>query len=150
MEEKIQKNVPLAPLTTFKIGGSAKYYIEVKTRDDLVGAVKWAKKNSQKVFYFGGGSNLLVADEGFDGLVIKLANREADIRGDRLYCGAGASLVYCLSLCRGANLSGLEWLLEFLCDYGVSVRGNAGVWAAIGDIVETVEYYNVKKDRLNF
>ncbi len=152
MEEKIQKNVPLAPLTTFKIGGSAKYYIEVKTRDDLVGAVKWAKKNSQKVFYFGGGSNLLVADEGFDGLVIKLANREADIRGDRLYCGAGASLVYCLSLCRGANLSGLEWAFGIpLATMGGSVRGNAGAFgAAIGDIVETVEYYNVKKDRFEF
>lgn len=152
MEEKIQKNVPLAPMTTFKIGGPAKYFIEVKTREDLAEAIKWAKKNDQKVFYLGGGSNLLISDEGFDGLVIKLVNREAILKGDRLYCGAGASLAYCISLCRGANLSGLEWGFGIpMATIGGSVRGNAGAFGvAMGDVVETIEYYDVKKDRFEF
>ncbi|MFA5248120.1 MAG: UDP-N-acetylmuramate dehydrogenase [Patescibacteria group bacterium] len=152
INEKIQKDVVLAPFTTFKIGGPARFLVEVKTREDLAEAVKWARDKEQPTYYLGGGSNLLITDEGFPGLVIRLANREAIIKGDRLYCGAGASLAYCISLSRGANLSGLEWGFGIpLATIGGSVRGNAGAFgASIGEIVETVEYFNVKKEKFEF
>lgn len=152
MLDKIKKDVILAPYTTFKIGGPARYYIEVTTKEELSEAVAWAKEQDQNIYYLGGGSNLLISDEGLPGLVIKLANKEAAIRGDRLYCGAGASLAYCISLCRGASLSGLEWGVGIpMATMGGSVRGNAGAFGvSLGELVETIEYFDAKKGRFEF
>ncbi len=69
----IQENVPLAPYTTLRIGGPARYFCEVTTEDGLLQAVKFARERRLEVFILGGGSNLLVADGGFDGLVIHVA-----------------------------------------------------------------------------
>jgi UDP-N-acetylmuramate dehydrogenase len=149
IELKIKKNIPLAPLTTFKIGGSAKFFVEVETKEDLVEAVEWAKKEKETIYYLGGGSNLLIADEGLPGLVIKFANREANNLSPRFYCGAGASLAYAISLTRAAGLSGLEWGFGIpMATIGGCIRGNAGGFGMdTGETVETVEAYNLKKNR---
>ena len=68
---KFRKNVPLKNYTTFKIGGPAKYFFEAKRKEELIEAIKLAKKLKLPFFILGGGSNLLVSDKGFDGLVIK-------------------------------------------------------------------------------
>ena len=66
-----QKNIPLKNYTTFRIGGPAKYFFVAKTKENLIEAIKMAKKMKLPFFILGGGSNLLVSDEGFNGLVIK-------------------------------------------------------------------------------
>ncbi len=71
----MKENISLAAHTTFKIGGPARYFLEVKTADECVRAVKAAKNALIPVFFLGGGSNILVSDTGFDGLVIKNAMR---------------------------------------------------------------------------
>jgi UDP-N-acetylmuramate dehydrogenase len=149
IELKIKKNIPLAPLTTFRIGGPAKFFVEVATKEDLVEAIEWAKKEKEPIYYLGGGSNLLIADEGLLGLVIKFANREAANLSPRFNCGAGASLAYVISLARGAGLSGLEWGFGIpQATIGGCVRGNAGGFGMnTSDVVETVEVYNLKKNR---
>jgi UDP-N-acetylmuramate dehydrogenase len=149
IELKIKKNIPLAPLTTFKIGGPAKFYVEVAAKEDLVEAVEWAKKEKEPIYYLGGGSNLLIADEGLPGLVIKFANREAVNVSPRFVCGSGASLAYAISLARAAGLSGLEWGFGIpQATIGGCVRGNAGGFGMnTGDVVETVEAYDLKKNR---
>jgi UDP-N-acetylmuramate dehydrogenase len=146
---KIKKNMPLAPLTTFKIGGPAKFFVEVKTKEDLIEALDWAKKEKENIYYLGGGSNVLIADEGLPGLVIKFANREAVNLSPRFACAAGASLAYVISLSRAAGLSGLEWGFGIpMATIGGSVRGNAGGFGmTMGDVVETAETYNLKKNR---
>jgi UDP-N-acetylmuramate dehydrogenase len=68
----VQQNVPLAQFTTFKVGGPARYFVEATTESELLAALDWAKQNSQAVFILGGGSNLLVSDSGFSGLVLKI------------------------------------------------------------------------------
>ena len=68
---KIQENVSLKEYTTFKIGGPAKFFCVVKNENDLIEAFNFSKKNKVPVFVLGGGSNILVADEGYQGLVIK-------------------------------------------------------------------------------
>jgi UDP-N-acetylmuramate dehydrogenase len=152
IEDKIQKEVILAPFTTFKIGGPARYYVEVKTKAELSEALAWAKKNDQKVYYLGGGSNLLIADEGLPGLVIRFANREVNNMSPRFHCGAGASLAYVITQTRAAGLSGLEWAFGIpMATVGGSVRGNAGAFGqSMGEVVETVEFYNVEKERFEF
>jgi len=69
---QVQENVPLAPLTTIGIGGPARFFFRARTVDELVDALQWARTNEQPVFILGGGSNLLIADAGFDGLVVHL------------------------------------------------------------------------------
>ena len=71
----IQKNISLKDYTTFKIGGPAKFFCIVTNEDELIEAVSFSKKNKITFFVLGGGSNLLVADKGFDGLVIKMEMR---------------------------------------------------------------------------
>ena len=73
---QVQENVPLAPLTTIGIGGPARFFVRATTVDELNEALAWARERNQQVFILGGGSNLLVSDSGFDGLVIR-----ADLRG---------------------------------------------------------------------
>src|SRR5687767_14227438 len=89
----IQKNVALAPLTTFKIGGPAKLYVEAETEDDVISAVEYARAQRVPLFVLGGGSNLVVSDAGFPGLVLKIALRgvvERDMQGKREFeVGAG-------------------------------------------------------------
>jgi UDP-N-acetylmuramate dehydrogenase len=72
----IEKNVPLAPLTTIGIGGPARFFVRAANVDDVREALAWARDHEQRVFILGGGSNLLLPDDGFDGLVIHL-----DLRG---------------------------------------------------------------------
>ena len=68
----IQENVLLAPLTTFQIGGPAQYFVTAQSIEDIQAGLKFAKEKELKVFILGGGSNLLVDDKGYDGLVIKV------------------------------------------------------------------------------
>ncbi|MEO6816600.1 MAG: UDP-N-acetylmuramate dehydrogenase [Edaphobacter sp.] len=70
---RVQEQVLLAPFTTFRIGGPASYFCEVASEDELVEAVQFARQHGLKIFILGGGSNLLVGDDGFDGLVIRIS-----------------------------------------------------------------------------
>lgn len=149
VEEKIQKNVILAPLTTFKIGGPAKFFVEVKEKEDLFEATKWADENKEQIFILGGGSKVLINDKGVNGLVIKMSNDNVAIHGDRIECGAGAALAQVVGLTIGANLSGLEWGIGIpKATSGGFIRGNAGAFgSSIAEIVETVEVFNIKKQK---
>src|SRR4051812_14609532 len=68
----IEQNILLAPYTTFKIGGPARYFAVVKNLNELREAFKFAADNHQKIFILEGGSNVLISDSGFNGLVIKI------------------------------------------------------------------------------
>jgi UDP-N-acetylmuramate dehydrogenase len=70
---RIQEAVPLAPYTTFRIGGPARYFCEINTESALVEAIEFARQHSLPIFVLGGGSNLLVSDSGFNGLVLHIA-----------------------------------------------------------------------------
>ena len=69
------ENMPLASHTTFEIGGPARWFVEVTSEDDIIEATDWAEQRGLQLFVLGGGSNLLVADAGFDGLVMQVALR---------------------------------------------------------------------------
>jgi UDP-N-acetylmuramate dehydrogenase len=89
---RILENVPLKPLTTFKVGGPARFFFTAETEDALAGAIHWADEQQFPFFLLGGGSNILVADEGFPGLVVKLGKGFAAIHFDNEYVTAGAAV----------------------------------------------------------
>lgn len=149
IEAKIKQNISLALFTTFKIGGPAKFFIEIKLKEELVEAYKWAKNNKEKIFILAGGSNLLINDKGVDGLVIKINNDDIAVHGERLNCGAGASLARAISIAISSNLSGLEWAAGIPgATVGGAVLGNAGAFGfSSSETVETVEIFNIKKNK---
>jgi len=108
--ERVQRNVPLAPYTTFKIGGPADLFFEARTRDELAEAVRAARELGIPYFVLGLGANILVGDRGFRGLVIRnVARAYRLLPGHRLWAESGA-IVYpdLIEVAVGAGLSGLE------------------------------------------
>lgn len=147
--KKIQENILLAQFTTFRIGGPAKFFVEIKEKEELLEAVKWAKENKEEIFILGGGSNILINDKGVDGLVLRIVNDSITVHGDRIECGAGAVLARAVRLAVGEDLSGLEWAIGIpRATIGGAVRGNAGAFdSSMSEVAETVEVFNIKKQK---
>lgn len=140
----VKKNVSLKNFTTFKIGGKAKYFFTAKTKEDLIKAVVAAKKFKLPFFILGGGSNLLVSDEGYNGLVIKIQNAKVKMQKQNSKCKinveVGCSLTKLVSDSFEKNLTGLEWLAGIPGTIGGAIYGNAGAFEkSMGDIVKKVE-----------
>ena len=83
---RVEENKPLAPLTTLGIGGPARWFVAAKDEEDIVEATTWAREKGIRLFVLGGGSNLLVADTGFNGLVLHIG-----LKGISLCEAAGLS-----------------------------------------------------------
>jgi hypothetical protein len=78
---QIRENIPLAPYTTLRVGGCARYFVESANEDELVAALRWARDRRVPIFVLGGGSNLVVSDEGWPGLVLKIGIFGIEERG---------------------------------------------------------------------
>lgn len=133
---------PLGELTTLGCGGPAGLLIEANSSGALARIMAAAQHLHIPWFILGHGSNLLVADEGWPGLVIKLAGefKECRIDGTRLRCGAGASLPRAAKLAARNGLAGLEALAHIPGTIGGALSMNAGAYGtSIGDLVESVE-----------
>ncbi len=140
----IQQNIPLAPFTTFRIGGPARFFCAVKNEAELLEALDFAKEKDLKIFTLSGGSNVLVSDDGFDGLVIKIQDTNYKIQGTNLECGAGFSLSKAVKLAAENSLTGLEWAAGIPGTIGGAVRGNAGAFGSdMAKIIENVKAYNI-------
>jgi UDP-N-acetylenolpyruvoylglucosamine reductase len=134
---KFEEGVALSRFTTLGTGGPAAAFARPETLDELQEALAWAAERELAVAAVGLGSNLLVADEGFDGLVVKLAG-ELAIAGteeNRLLAGGGAANAVCLHRARDAGLGGFEFACAIPGTVGGGVWMNAGAygsdWAAI-------------------
>lgn len=141
----IQENVSLAPFTTFKIGGVARYFIVAHTQEDVVDALRCAKHREVPFFILGGGSNVVFADTGFDGLVIKLENHDIVFDGLKVTAGVGALLSDLVRTSGQQGLSGMELMAGIPGTVGGAVRGNAGAFGVeIGSLVTSVTYVDTK------
>lgn len=139
---EVKENEILAPYTTFKIGGPAKYFFVAKDSRDLLKAVKVAEELNLNYVIIGWGSNILVSDNGFDGLVIKAANGNYEIRGEEIYAESGISLAKLVGIATQEGLTGLESFTGIPSSFGGAVRGNAGAFGkSMADIIIEVEVY---------
>jgi UDP-N-acetylmuramate dehydrogenase len=135
-----QYNVPLKNHTTFQVGGPAKYFCKAQEKNQLEEAIAFAKSERLPYFILGGGSNLLVSDKGFDGLIIKLKNDDFKVKSTRIFTQAGAGLGEVAELAASKGLSGLEWAVGIPGTIGGAIRGNAGAFGHyFSDSVEAVE-----------
>lgn len=139
----IQKDVSLAPRTVFRIGGSARFFIEAKTREDFLNSMLWARQYALPFFILGAGSNVLISEKGFHGLVVKPAFSKIDFLGNTMTAEAGAMMPKASLLAMKEGLSGFEWASGIPGTIGGSVRGNAGCFGSnTGDFLESVEAYD--------
>ncbi len=144
----IEENVPLAPFTTFRIGGAARFFVRAKSVEEVVEAFDFAKKNNLKIFVLGGGSNILVSDAGFDGLVIK--NEIKGIAFDEDDCkvtvGAGENWDELVAVTVEKGLYGLENLSLIPGTVGAAPVQNIGAYGSeVKDTILSVGIYDPEK-----
>jgi UDP-N-acetylmuramate dehydrogenase len=135
--KKLKQNVTLAPYTTFRIGGKAQLFFLAEKPEELIFAIRTVQKLSLRFFVLGGGSNILVSDSGFKGLVIKNECRQVRTYENKVTCQSGALLTDLVELTCQRSLSGLEFAAGIPGTVGGAVRGNAGAFGeSIGGILE--------------
>jgi UDP-N-acetylmuramate dehydrogenase len=140
----IREDVPLAPLTTFELGGPARFFVQAATTEDAVWALHWAKARSLPVFVLGGGSNLVVGDAGFSGLVLQWASRGMECRaqGDKvlLQVQAGETWDDVVAAAAARDLGGIECLSGIPGTAGATPIQNVGAYGQeVADAIRSLD-----------
>jgi len=128
MGEGLLVREPLRHHTTLRIGGPADYYFSARTPESLVAALRAANEAAVPVFLLGGGSNLLVSDEGFRGLVVHHACEKIEFDGTSAQVECGADFLGFLYQCRDRDIAGLEFAAGIPGTVGGALYGNAGCY----------------------
>jgi UDP-N-acetylenolpyruvoylglucosamine reductase len=135
----VEPDYPVSRLTTVGTGGPARFLARPRAASELADVLRWADAEALDVAVVGLGSNLLVADEGYDGVVVRLAGDLARIErdGDRIVCGGGASLAAIVKRATDWGLSGIEFGCAIPGTAGGAVRMNAGAYGGeVRDVLE--------------
>jgi UDP-N-acetylmuramate dehydrogenase len=137
----VTRDYSLARLTTVRAGGSADFFARPETEEEVVGLLAWAAQEALPVGVVGSGSNLLVSDEGFRGLVMKLTGELTRVErdGTHVVCGGGARLPSAAAKAAGWGLAGLEFGVNIPGTVGGAVRMNANAYGGeLGRVLEVV------------
>lgn len=142
---KSSENEPLAPKTTLRVGGLARFYVEPASLTDLVNIIKESHVIKCPIFILGRGSNLVVPDEGFDGVIIRLNHAYwkeiRDLGSGRIWVGAGVRLKEICGYTCKFGLAGFEFLEGIPGSLGGSLRMNAGAMGSwLFDVIESIKY----------
>ena len=146
----IQERISLAPYTLYQIGGPARFFVEAENEEEIKEAMRFAREREVPIFVLGRGSNVLVADKGFDGLVLRVTAKEVKNEGDRIIADAGAMMASAVLASKNAGLTGFEWGIGVPGTVGGSVRGNAGCFGyETKDVVESVRALRIANQERN-
>lgn len=138
----IQENIPLAPLTTFKVGGPARYFADCHSESEVQQAVSYAHEHKLPLFVLGGGSNVLIADEGWPGLVLKLSITGVEETANGFFrVGAGEDWDSFAAHAVKENYAGIECLSGIPGTVGATPVQNVGAYGQ--EVAETVVYVRV-------
>jgi UDP-N-acetylmuramate dehydrogenase len=149
----IKENVPLGPLTTFGIGGPAQYFVEATTEEGVRDSIQFSKSKQLRVFILGGGSNVLVADAGFRGVVIKVAIPGIEWKSEGgnaiVSAGAGEDWDAFVSFCVDRDLAGIECLSGIPGSVGGTPVQNVGAYGQeVSDVLLEVQAYDRKTESI--
>src|ERR1700681_31158 len=152
----IQEYVPLAPLTTLQVGGSARYFAELRREDDVRDAAQFAKTHDLRLFVLGGGSNLVVADSGWPGLILRIAiggiaTQTTDAPGNAVLFTVGAGVNWDDFVAQAVvqNCAGVECLSGIPGSVGGTPVQNVGAYGQeVSDTIESVRALDLKEDRI--
>ena len=139
----VKENEPLKNHTTFKIGGPAKLFVEIDDKQKLIEVLKLIMTYDLRSMTIGGGSNILVSDDGFDGVVIKIKPGELKIDETKVTVDAGYQLSNLINKTLDAELVELEFCAGIPGTIGGGIKGNAGAYGkAMENIIESVDFIN--------
>jgi UDP-N-acetylmuramate dehydrogenase len=149
----IEENKPLAPFTTFGIGGPARWFVEATSEEEIAEAAAWAEAHAAKLFVLGGGSNLLVADAGFDGLVLRVGLRgisvqdATDLSGGRIYqAAAGEEWDQFVERMTQAGCAGIECLAGIPGTVGGTPVQNVGAYGQeVASVLSRVRAFDLQE-----
>ena len=153
----IQENVPLAPLTTLGVGGTARYFAEIKREDEVGKVAEFAKSRSLPLFVVGGGSNLVVADSGWPGLVLKITiggitiSKTTDAKSNAVLFNVGAGVIWDDFVAQAVvqNCAGIECLSGIPGSVGGTPVQNVGAYGQeVSDTIESVRAFDLTQDRI--
>lgn len=149
----IQQDVNLKDKTTFHIGGKAKYYVEVENVDTLVEAINFARDNGIDLFILGGGSNILIDDDGIDALVVKYSNKEVSFKEEgqtiEVTAGAGLSWDDLVQKTVNRNLQGIECMSGIPGSVGAAPIQNIGAYGQeLKDVFVKLKAYDFTTDKI--
>jgi UDP-N-acetylmuramate dehydrogenase len=150
---KIEENVPLAPLTTIGIGGPARFFLRATTSDEIRDGLEWARAREHPVFVLGGGSNLLISDDGFDGLVLQVALSGITVESEDRYAmvraAAGESWDGFVALAVKNGWAGVECLSGIPGSIGATPIQNVGAYGQdVSETIARVEALDRESDRV--
>ncbi len=140
----IQEMIALAPLTTLQVGGAARFFVEAQNESQVLSAFYWARKKGLPIFFLGGGSNLLISDAGFNGLVVRIALRGVEIAPDKnktlFTAQAGENWDETVKFCVEQNYAGIECLSGIPGTTGATPIQNVGAYGQ--EVAQTI--HNVR------
>src|SRR3954469_963606 len=138
---QIQENIALAPMTTLRVGGKARYFVRANTVEDVQAAVEFADSKKNPLFVLGGGSNVLISDNGWPGLVLQIGISGIDHSHERetirLIVGAGEEWDAFVAFCATRNLAGIECLSGIPGSVGGTPVQNVGAYGQ--EVSQTIE-----------
>jgi UDP-N-acetylmuramate dehydrogenase len=123
-----ERGVSLAPFTSLRVGGAADYFLLATAAQEVIDGLQWARLNGAPVRVIGGGSNLLVSDDGVDGLVVKAANTSWEVRGNVVAADAGVTIANLARRLAKQGYGGLEWAANVPGTIGGACVNNAGAF----------------------
>jgi UDP-N-acetylmuramate dehydrogenase len=124
----VSEDEPLASRTSFGIGGPAEFFVEMSKREAIQEVLEGAAERGIPYLLLGAGTNLLIADAGIEGLVIRVVNREHHVDGRQLRAGAGLKMMRLARIAADAGLRGFEFAIGVPGTVGGAVYQNAGCW----------------------
>jgi UDP-N-acetylmuramate dehydrogenase len=143
-------DAPMAPLTTLRVGGAADRLLTVNSRAELIAGLRLAQGAGVPWLVLGNGSDLVVADAGIRGLVIRNRAREVTMEGSRLQADAGAPMALLVRRCTAGGLAGLEFGTSIPGTLGGAVWANAGAHGTdIRDVIASVEAWDPDDDAVH-
>jgi len=141
---KILEGEPLDRYSNYRIGGPARYFCDATNGEEIRAAVLFAREQKLPLFILGGGTNLLISDKGFQGVILKPSLMHLEAAGEMVTVGAGVMVADLLKFTIEHSLSGLEWAGGLPGTVGGAVRGNAGAFKGeIKDRILSVESFDV-------
>ncbi|GIU83028.1 MAG: UDP-N-acetylenolpyruvoylglucosamine reductase [Pyrinomonadaceae bacterium] len=154
IEQRIKKDVPLASLTTLKVGGVARFFVEVENEQELLEAVGFAESKSLRLFILGGGSNVVISDKGFDGLVVKISIKGISLISETkqrkiFRVNSGENWDEFVEFCVRRNLAGIECLSGIPGTVGATPIQNVGAYGQeVSETIQSVRVFDLGSHKI--
>lgn len=143
----IKENILLAPYTIYALGGQARFFVDVSAKEEIIEAAAFARTKCLPFFILGAGSNVLISDAGYNGVIIRIAGGETRSDDSLFHADSGVMMARAAHEAIRNGLAGFEWAVGIPGTIGGSIRGNAGCFGGeMKDVIKSVEIFDTERN----